>query len=68
VEEGRGGGREEGGRREGGERREEVERLMIEFGGAIVDCIGDEVDRLEEEIQKAVPEAKARGGKPKCSI
>jgi hypothetical protein len=24
----------------------EVERLMIEFGGAIVDCIGDEVDRL----------------------
>lgn len=36
----------------------EVEKLMVEFGGAIVDSIGDEVDRIEAEIQKQVPEAK----------
>lgn len=34
-----------------------LERLLVEFGGQVTDAIGDEVDRLEEQLTEAVPEA-----------
>lgn len=37
---------------------EDLERLLVEFGGQITDAIGDEVDRLEEQLTEAVPEAR----------
>jgi zinc transporter 9 len=35
-----------------------LERLLIEFGGQVTDAVGDEVDRIEEELSKAAPEAR----------
>jgi len=35
-----------------------LERLLVEFGGEVTEAIGDEVDRLEEELTEAAPEAR----------
>ncbi len=35
-----------------------LERLLIEFGGQVTDAVGDEVDRIEEELSEAAPEAR----------
>jgi len=35
-----------------------LERLLVEFGGEVTDAIGDEVDRLEEALTEAAPEAR----------
>lgn len=35
-----------------------LERLLIEFGGQVTDAIGDEVDRIEEQLAEAAPEAR----------
>jgi len=35
-----------------------VETLLVEYGNAVVNGIGDEVDRIEADIQKKVPEVK----------
>jgi zinc transporter 9 len=35
-----------------------LERLLVEFGGEVTDAIGDEIDRLEEELAEAAPEAR----------
>jgi len=35
-----------------------VEELLIEYGASVVNGIGDEVDRIEADIQKKVPEVK----------
>ena len=37
---------------------EELERLLIQFGGEITDAIGDEIDMLEERLTEAAPEAR----------
>jgi len=37
---------------------EDLERLLIEFGGKVTDAIGEEVDRLEEQLTNAAPEAR----------
>lgn len=37
---------------------EAVERLLVEFGGRVVDAIGDEIDRLEKQLTEAAPEAR----------
>lgn len=37
---------------------EALERLLISFGGEVTDAIGDEVDRIEERLTDAVPEAR----------
>lgn len=34
-----------------------LERLLIEFGGQVTDAIGDEIDRLEEQLTEVAPEA-----------
>ena len=39
------------------ERPEDLRGLLIEFGGQVTEAIGDEVDRLEEQLANAVPEA-----------
>jgi zinc transporter 9 len=39
------------------ESAEDLERLLIDFGGQLTDAIGDEIDRLEEELAAAAPEA-----------
>jgi hypothetical protein len=31
---------------------------LVEFGGEVTEAIGDEVDRLEEELTEAAPEAR----------
>lgn len=36
---------------------EDLERLLVEFGHQVSDAIGDEVDRLEEQLADAAPEA-----------
>jgi hypothetical protein len=36
---------------------EDLERLLIDFGGELTDVIGDEIDRLEEQLAAAAPEA-----------
>ncbi|MGB5219788.1 MAG: hypothetical protein WBN60_02080, partial [Polyangiales bacterium] len=36
---------------------EDLERLLVEFGGKVTDAIGEEIDRLEERLTDAVPEA-----------
>ena len=35
-----------------------LERLMIDFGGEVTDAIGDEVDRIEQKLGEAAPEAR----------
>jgi len=35
-----------------------LERLLVEFGGQVTDAIGDEIDRLEERLTEAAPEAR----------
>jgi zinc transporter 9 len=35
-----------------------LELLLIEFGAEVTDAIGDEVDRIEERLTKAAPEAR----------
>jgi hypothetical protein len=35
-----------------------LERLLIEFGGQVTDAVGDEVDRIEEELSEAAPEVR----------
>ncbi|MBT8454395.1 MAG: cation diffusion facilitator family transporter [Deltaproteobacteria bacterium] len=35
-----------------------LERLLVEFGGEVTDAIGDEIDRLEEELTEVAPEAR----------
>ena len=35
-----------------------LERLLVEFGGQVAHAIGDEIDRLEDELAKAAPEAR----------
>jgi len=35
-----------------------LERLLIEFGADVTDAIGDEVDRIEERLTEAAPEAR----------
>ena len=35
-----------------------LERLLVEFGGEVTDAIGDEIDRLEEDLTEAAPEAR----------
>ncbi|MDH3726718.1 MAG: cation diffusion facilitator family transporter [Myxococcales bacterium] len=37
---------------------EALQRLLIEFGAEFTDAIGDEVDRIEERLTEAVPEAR----------
>ena len=37
---------------------QDLESLLIEFGGEVTDSIGDEIDRLEEELTEATPEAR----------
>lgn len=37
---------------------EALERLLISFGGEVTDAIGGEVDRIEERLTDAVPEAR----------
>lgn len=36
---------------------EDLERVLVEFGAQVTDAIGDEVDRLEEQLAEAAPEA-----------
>ena len=36
---------------------EELERFLVEFGGQVIDQLGDEVDRVEQEVTKQFPEA-----------
>ena len=36
----------------------DLERVLIEFGGEVTAAIGDEVDRIEEELSEAAPEAR----------
>ncbi len=38
------------------ERPEDLERVLVEFGGELADAIGDEIDRLEERLTEAAPE------------
>ncbi|MGM0576200.1 MAG: cation diffusion facilitator family transporter [Myxococcota bacterium] len=38
--------------------REDLERFLIQYADHIVEALGDEVDRLEEEIRKAAPEVR----------
>lgn len=35
-----------------------LERLLVEFGGQVTNVVGDEVDRIEEELSEAVPDAR----------
>lgn len=35
-----------------------LDRLLVEFGGQVVDAIGDEIDRLEAQLTEAAPEAR----------
>ena len=35
-----------------------LERLLIEFGGEVTEAVGDEVDRIEERLTEAAPEAR----------
>lgn len=35
-----------------------LERLLVEFGGQVTDAIGEEVDRIEERLTEAAPEAR----------
>jgi hypothetical protein len=35
-----------------------LERLLIEFGAEVTEAIGDEVDRIEERLTEAAPEAR----------
>ena len=37
---------------------QDLENLLIEFGGEVTDSIGDEIDRIEEELAEAAPEAR----------
>ena len=37
---------------------EDLERLLVEFGGQITDAMGDEIDLLEERLAEVVPEAR----------
>jgi zinc transporter 9 len=37
---------------------DDLERLLVEFGGEVTDAIGDEIDRLEEQLAEAAPEAR----------
>lgn len=37
---------------------EDLRRLLIEFGGEVTDAIGDEVDRIEEELADVAPETR----------
>jgi len=35
-----------------------LEHLLVEFGGQVTDAVGDEIDRLEEELTEVAPEAR----------
>ncbi|KPK16777.1 MAG: hypothetical protein AMJ62_03995 [Myxococcales bacterium SG8_38] len=35
-----------------------LERLLVEFGAEVTDAVGDSVDRIEERLAEAVPEAR----------
>lgn len=37
---------------------ESLEQLLVEFGGQVTDAIGDEIDRIEEELADTAPEAR----------
>lgn len=37
---------------------EALERLLVEFGAEVTDAIGDAVDRIEDRLAEAVPEAR----------
>lgn len=37
---------------------QDLRRLLIEFGGQVTDAIGDEVDRIEEELTEVAPETR----------
>ena len=37
---------------------EALERLLVDFGGEVTDAIGDEVDRIEQKLGEAAPEAR----------
>ena len=37
---------------------EDLRRLLIEFGGQVTDAIGDEVDRIEEDLAEVAPETR----------
>ncbi|HSN81561.1 MAG TPA: cation diffusion facilitator family transporter [Polyangiales bacterium] len=36
----------------------DLERLLLQFGGEVADAVGDAVDRIEERLAEAVPEAR----------
>jgi zinc transporter 9 len=36
----------------------DLRRLLIEFGGEVTDAIGDEVDRIEEDLAEVAPETR----------
>jgi hypothetical protein len=37
---------------------QEFERLLIQYGARCVEGVGDEVDKLEAELRKKLPQAK----------
>lgn len=37
---------------------EDLRRLLVEFGGQVTDAIGDEVDRIEEDLADVAPETR----------
>ncbi len=37
---------------------EALERLLVEFGGQVTDAVGAEIDRLEDKLSEAAPEAR----------